>query len=868
MSAASAAQLAFAAEFALFLVAVAGVACAVRPGLLSDVQWARSALASGFLGLATASFLRGALVVERADEPFLIILRLVSGAAIAAGLLRWRGRRSLVAVVLGLLALGGAGLMLAAGQGAWSDTFRSLAAVGFAVGLVSAARRSISARIAVNAAALVLGVVLVVAVAVSVTVADNVEGQAKERYAARAASEADAVADRARSGLGPARVVSGVLAAERIDVLQRVAAGGATPADAANLTQALKDLTAQRLLDLTDPVVLVSGRGAPAAVTPQSLPTSTRLALAGDPVVAESIAARAERQGITLVGGRAYALATAPVVVQPPGGAERFVGVIVVARPLDQTYLRVLGTGGERLSFALATSRDVVARTGSAPSPDRLREVAADVVERGGRPRLQAGGRFLAAAPVAGGDGRTVLAFIVSAPADAAEATRRALFRTLFVVALGSALVAVVVAILVGERIGRGLRQLTAAAQQMQAGSLDTRIRVRSDDELGVLGGAFSSMADSINLMTAELRAAALEEATVRARLEAVISGMSEALIAVDRDGIVIELNRAAEELLATSRAELLGRRAADVVSWRALDGRAMAFDLDDLVDGEPIGADLAVGDGSIPVVVTAGALQDAGTAGAGFVLVLRDVRREREVDDMKSSILANIGHELRSPLTPIKGYAGMLRDRKLTDDQTRTFASEIIGGVDQLERVVRQLVTFATIAAGRLTVVTAPVAVDDLATRIRARWEPRMDDGHELRMDAAPDLGVVPVDFVLLDQAVDELVDNAMKYSPEGGPITIGFTRSSGPRPGLVIRVTDEGVGMPPGRLVELADAFSQGDASETRRFGGLGLGLACADRIVRGHGGVLSYESIEQEGTTVSILLSMESAATGAPT
>src|SRR4051794_7751706 len=162
----------------------------------------------------------------------------------------------------------------------------------------------------------------------------------------------------------------------------------------------------------------------------------------------------------------------------------------------------------------------------------------------------------------------------------------------------------------------------------MQAGALDTRVRVRSDDELGVLGGAFSSMADSINAMTAELRAAALEEATIRARLEAVISGMGEALAAVDQDGTVLELNRAAEELLSVERSEVLGRPAAEVVTWCDREGRRQPLVLDDLVDREPVAADLAVGEGSIPVVVTAGVLQDTGTVDAGFVLVLRDVRR------------------------------------------------------------------------------------------------------------------------------------------------------------------------------------------------------------------------------------------------
>jgi len=878
MTTGSAAQLAFAAEFALFLVAVAGLACALRPGLLSEVPWARSLLAAGFLGLATASFLRGAVVVGRVDQPVLVALRVVGGAALALGLTRWRDRRSALALLGALALLVAAGVAVRAGEPAVGDGIRSAAAVAMATALVSAARRSISARITVSAAGLVLAVVLVVAVAVSLTISHNVEGQAADRYASRAASEADAVAERARSGLGPARVLAGVLARERADVLLRVAeASPPAAADASTLSATLTDLVAARLLDVDDPVLLVTPTGAAAAAAPSSLPSSVRLAVSGDPVMREAVRERGERQGVTVVGRDAFALAVVPVLVANDEAARRFAGVVVVARRLDATYLRVLGTGGERLSFALALPRKVVATTDRSLPAARLRAVAAEVVERGARPRRRVAGRFLAAAPVEGGNGRTVAAFVVSAPSDVAEATRASLFRTLFVVALGAALVAVVLASLVGERIGRGLQRLTVAAQRMQAGELDTTVAVRSDDELGALGGAFSTMAGSIRDKNAELRAAAAQEGAVRARLQAVVAGMSEALVAVDPGGAVLEVNRAAEQLLDVRRTEAVGRPVGELVRRRLPGSDSVAVELAELVDGQAIPLDLAVGNQSVPVVVTAGVLRGAGgvagNVGSGVVLVVRDVRREREVDDLKSSILANIGHELRTPLTPIKGYAGMLRDRRLTPDQTRSFAGEIVGGVDQLERVVRQLVTFATIAAGNLDVDARPLEPFDLADRLRARWQARLDGHHTLAVSVEPDAPEVLADAALVDQALDELVDNAVKYSPDGGPVTVvvgggtaGLAHGLQNEPSgadqakvscLAISVVDQGVGISPDRLADLASSFSQGDPSNTRRFGGLGLGLACADRIVSAHGGRLAYESTPGEGTTVTMLL-----------
>ncbi|CAN5795781.1 hypothetical protein BH10ACT1_BH10ACT1_35100 [soil metagenome] len=870
MSPATAAQLAFGAEFATFLVSVAGVASALRPRLLSEVPWARSALASGFLGLATAAFLRGALIVPDPGRPLLQILRFASGVALAAGLLRWRGRRSGLGLGLGIASLAAAGLALRSGHLEVGDALRALAAVCLAAALVSAARRSISARIAVSAAVLVLGVVLVVAVSVSITVSRNVEGEALRRYAARSEAEAEAVVAEARTGLGPARLIAGVLGAERAPVLQRVAAGVSTDADRADLEAALGDLTADRLLGLDDPVVLLAPDGSSSAATPTDLSPATRLSLAGAPAVREALAAGSERQGVTVMGGEAFAVAVAPLVVITPGAPQQTVGAVVVARRLDDTYLRVLGTGGEDLSFVLATPTRVVARTGGGLSAASVTAVAGRVVRDGARPEQRRRDGFVAAAPIVGGDGRPVMAMVVSAPDDAAEATQEALFRTLFVVALGSALAAVVTAVAVGERIGRGLGRLTEAAQQLQAGSLDTRIRVRSDDELGVLGEAFSSMASSIRVMTDELRAVAADEATIRARLQAVIAGMSEALLAVDAQGLVIEVNRAAEELLEADRAAVIGRPASEAVSWRLLDGTAVPMDRADLLDGEVMVADLAVGGGTIPVVVTSGTLRGEHGEDAGAVVVLRDVRSEREVEDLKSSILANIGHELRTPLTPIKGYAGMLRDRKLDAERTKAFATEIINGVDQLERVVRQLVTFATIAAGHLSVEPVEADIHELAASLRSRWEPRFDDRHQLTVVVAPDAGSAWVDRALFDQAVDELVDNAVKYSPDGGPVDVRFATAesdptdgdvAGPARSMTVTVSDRGIGIPADRLAHLAEAFTQADQSNTRQFNGLGLGLACADRIVRGHGGRLAYASNERRGTTVTILLPSES-------
>lgn len=863
MSSASASQLAFAGEFASFLVALTGLAAAFRAGLLATRSFARSALASGFLAMATASFLRGAVVVTEPDRFLLQGLRVAAVVALAVGLARWNGRRSRIPFGAGLVASVVAIVGAAQGSIETSDSARLVSAGLFAVALVLVSRRAMAARIATNAALLVLGVVLAVALAVSVTVADNVEGEAFDRYTARAAGEADAATAEARDALGPARLVAGALEAGRPALLARLAAAGpADPADLADLDAALTRLVGPDLLAIEDPVVVVGPDGAPLGATPTELPGATRLALSGNPVVTDAIETGGERQGVSVVGGEAFAVAAAPVVIVADDEPERSVASVVIAFRLDETYLRVLGTGGEDLSFSLATPSRVVAASGQPGETDVVQAVAGEVVERGARPRAREDGRFVAAAPIAGADDRPVLAFVVSAPSETAEATQEALFRTLFFVALAAALVAVAIGVLVGERIGRSLGRLTGAARRLESGDLATEIEARSDDELGVLGSALSTMAGSIQEMTDDLKAAAAEEAALRAQLAAVVSAMSEALLAIDRVGVVIECNAAAAALLDVAPGDAVGGPAAEAVFWRLPDGTATAFDRGDLIDGEPMAGELAVGQDTVAVVVTSGTLRNDSGGDAGAVLVFRDVRREQEVEDLKSTILANLGHELRTPLTPIKGYASMLRDRTLDQSTTASFAGEIISGVDQLERVVGQLVTFATIAAGTLDIEPARVDTEAVAADLRTRWADRIGPEHDLDVTVADGADALVVDRDLFGQALDELVDNAVKYSPDGGAVRVAFSMpgtggaEGEPEGATSITVSDEGIGMSSEQLVDLSGAFTQVDGSSTRRFGGLGLGLACAERIVAAHGGRLAFASAEHRGTTVSIV------------
>jgi PAS domain S-box-containing protein len=870
-------QARFVAEFALFLVAVAALALTLRRAALlvgegRGRRLAGDVLALGFAALATAAVLRGALFVPEVDAPVRIWLRAGGAAALAAGWWWWAGPvPSRVAALLGILAVAGAtAAALVAEPGGDVDAVQAAdwvsaaGAIGLGAGVVGSSRRSVSARIASSATAILLVAVLGVAVALSVVISGNVEDEALRRADVRAATEAALAADAGPNAatqvaLTRAQAVADALAAGVPDELAASAAG-----DQAATARIVDELSRLRdRLAIDGPLLVVAPDRRPVAAVGVDDPDAT-LALAGSPVVVEATDLSDSAQSVRVVADRALALAATAVVLPGDGvpGVD-VTAVVVASTPLDAGYLDLRAAGDPNLSLAFATPSNVLAAHGpQPPAATLLRLARAATTDSGSAATAETAGRFVVARPVLDATGAPVMAVVASSPTTIADATRSDLFRTLFLVALGAAVLALVLAAVVGERIGSGLRRLTDAARRVQAGDLDVDAAVRSDDELGVLGATFDSMTGSLRSMTGELRRAADDEARLRARLQAVVAGMGEALVAVDAAGRVTDFNAAAEELFGVTAADAVGRPVADVATLLGEDGGDLTARLVS-PPPEPWSARATVvqaGGEDVPVAVSGGTMPGgAGDGSAGAVAVLRDVRREREVERMRTEFLSNISHELRTPLTPIKGYAGVLRSRPVTAESAKEFAGEIIAAADQLERVIGQLVNFATMAAGPLDLRPGPVAVRQLLDETVERWRGRLDDRHPITRRVARDVPLLAADRRFLEVTLDELVDNAVKYSPGGGPVRLSATVDGDGDGTRRVRITvaDSGVGIPPDRLEAIFGDFTQVDGSTTRRFGGLGLGLAMVSRIVRAHDGSLECSSTPGRGSRFTIVL-----------
>ncbi len=572
---------------------------------------------------------------------------------------------------------------------------------------------------------------------------------------------------------------------------------------------------------------------------------------------------------LLVVAGRIHAVGATRLdgPQAPAGPAEPLAGVLLAGRVVDEAWA----------ADAALTDARVLVEAGTAPSvaSSDVAPVAAEVLAslRPGATSQtvvlegEAEARFVAASAVRLPDSGAVGRIVTLSGARGVAALERDQARRLFLLALLGTGVAVAVAVAVSRRLVAPIQRLTAVAAAVREGRLDVSARLGSPDEVGTLGRTFDEMTASLAHQSGQLRDAAAAQSRLRARLETLTASMGDALLAVDPSGTVLTSNPAAERLVGLPAADILGRRLSEVLVGSGPEGVAAAAAVGAPDSPEVIAVTLLLSrpDGRrLSVAATAAPVREPGQRPAGRVLVLRDRTRESEVERMKTEFLSNVSHELRTPLTPIRGYAEVLARRQVDDDARRRFAAAILDSTDRLERVVRLIVDFAALDSGKLQLRRMPIALPDLVGDVVGEWRARTP-GREFRRRVPKQLPAVAADPAMLRRCLDELLDNAVKFSPDGGAVSVTASpesRTNGAGPGVshdVVRlsVRDRGVGMEPESAGRAFADFYQADATETRHFGGLGLGLALVLRIVDGLGGEIAVDSVPGEGTTVHLLL-----------
>ena len=598
------------------------------------------------------------------------------------------------------------------------------------------------------------------------------------------------------------------------------------------------------------------------AVLAGSVPAAPLYTLAAEPPVEQALARGAECASFVLpLGTTPPSLAVVGVVPESltsVGCGQPTIRTSVAAgiygiRFTDQSAA-ALAQGGYDLSF-LAGGQVIASNLRPAESaavlavadrlgPHSLPSAGLTVVSQGNSPTVSF-------QPIVDSyDGVQVAVLAVSAPSARVVGPERSVLTRLFLAAVLVLLLVALIAVVLGRRIVAPVRRLTIAARRVRRGELDTVTKVPGHDEVAALSRSFDTMTASLRDMTGQLRSAAAAEMDLRIRLQTVVDSMADGLVTTGPDRTVTAVNPAAAALVGEGEATLVGRHLADALPVTDEAGAGLFGPERPRLSADGV---LRRGDGRlVPVQVTVSPLGDG--AENGVVVLLRDTTRDREVERMKTEFLANVSHELRTPLTPIRGYAELLARKGPGTPGAEGFVEAIHESSLRMQRVVDLLVDVAALEAGRVQPrrQQVPVAAfaDECLQRWRVRWPERSAD---LRRRLASGLPDAEGDPYWLAKALDELADNAVKYTSPGTPITLVAAQ---PGPGVVrISVRDAGPGIEAERVPELLSDFSQADASETRAAGGMGLGLSFVRRLAEGFGTRLSVRSTVGRGSEFSL-------------
>jgi two-component system sensor histidine kinase ResE len=809
----------------------------------------------------------GVLVPARSAESMPAILVLPGGivtpvvaAVLAAVVTAWRrrGERGGPWLALGLLLLGASGGVLGLESAEWanevSHALRVLGYLAVARIVVAFARHSIRFRFIVGFSGLLVAVVLFVSVAIGTVIDRNLREGALERVQGQGEQALRNLADRATDRVDALVALAGVLTEE----IER----GNSIDDAemeALRNQFLADIN---FILLFDNNLQVRGE--------YGVEEGDAIELAGTDVVEDGLRQGVQAASIDAVGERLALLGVAPI---PSTRGVRPAGLAVAGFNVNQDLLTGEAVGGKSRVITLLGRRGgdpkVVAFAGFPnEEPDippstlgKLREVYTAFVSgagpRGTTLRFEGEDHFAAVTPLRTRlgpdpeDGPAVGLLVVAEPSAVLAETQAQVNQVLFLITVGVIGLAFLLALIAARRITRPLVSLTGAARRVSAGDLDTKAEVGGEDEVADLAVAFNRMTDSVTGMTEELRLAATEQSQLRARLETVVNSMGDGLIAVDDDGRVVTYNPAAGVIVGIPRSRVVGKQIREVLKGRDDRGRRLlsrgAAPSGIAFVGRPDGKE-------VPVAITSSPLRDGQGARLGRVYVLRDMSREHEVERMKREFLSNVSHELRTPLTPIIGYSELMTKRDLPIGKAKEFAGSILDSGRRLERIVAMLVDFSAIEAGRMAVDLEPTPVGPLVKEAVSKAQERRPK-HNFTSRVSRGLPPALVSPSLFKRMLSELLDNAVKYSPKGGKVAVSVDKSAGRgKRMLEVAVTDQGIGIEQKNLAAVFQDFSQVDASDTRAFGGLGLGLTFVKRIAEAHGGAISAESKTGKGSTFS--------------
>ncbi|MCT4783967.1 MULTISPECIES: cell wall metabolism sensor histidine kinase WalK [Exiguobacterium] len=395
-----------------------------------------------------------------------------------------------------------------------------------------------------------------------------------------------------------------------------------------------------------------------------------------------------------------------------------------------------------------------------------------------------------------------------------------------------------ILGILLSRTITRPIADMRRQAVEMRKGNFSRKVKVYSDDEVGQLAYAFNELTDEL------MEANATTEAE-RRRLTSVLENMSDGVVATDRSLRVILMNDQARDMIGVDEEEAMG---ANLQSLLEFDDEIIIPE-----DGTmpPKLIDLSTDDELFLVRAYFSPIQKHSGPITGLIVVLHDVTEQEQVEQDRREFVANVSHELRTPLTTMRSYLEVLAEGAYKDDELAPrFLETTQNETERMIRLVNDLLQLSKMDSKEYKMQKVKFDFIQFFNDIIDRHEMTKGETIEFRRKLMKRRVYVHADQDKMTQVIDNIITNAIKFSPEGGTITF---RTMLRAKRLVVGIKDEGVGIPKSNLKKIFERFYRVDKARARNIGGTGLGLSIAKEVVSAHGGDIWAESEFGRGTTI---------------
>lgn len=399
--------------------------------------------------------------------------------------------------------------------------------------------------------------------------------------------------------------------------------------------------------------------------------------------------------------------------------------------------------------------------------------------------------------------------------------------------------IASITSLIISLTITRPLQEMTKVSQKISKGDFSKKLKICRQDEIGQL-------ANSLNLMSEELENKIRVISEDKNKMKVVLSSVIEGIIAIDKEGRIILFNNALKNMTDYSSDRVLGK-----FHWEIIRNNQLNELLKEVLQkGQPLTQEITIFSPQEKIFRASANPLTKKNEVWGAVVVLNDITEIKKLEKMRSEFVANVSHELRTPLTSIQGFVETLKDGAINDPGKAQYFLEIIEKQsNRLNNLIEDILQLSKIESQEIIMNLQSINLRDLIDKTISEFKKKIEQkNHKIKINISPQLPLIKADPEQIEVVFRNLLDNAIKYTPNGGEIYISaFEKAEN----IYIEIADNGIGISAEHLPRIFERFYRADKDRSRKLGGTGLGLAIVKHIVQAHGGTIGVESKPGKGS-----------------